>query len=111
MSEKFVYNDEFLYLTTTGRKSGLPREIEIWFVEYNGCYYLCSEGRERADWVQNVQRTPSVSFYVNGKAHQGVGRVLDPEADSELIAAVSATFEQKYKWSEGLLVQLCPSDA
>jgi hypothetical protein len=26
-------NEQFLYLTTTGRKTGLPREIEIWFVE------------------------------------------------------------------------------
>lgn len=25
-----VEEAEFLYLTTTGRRSGLPREIEIW---------------------------------------------------------------------------------
>jgi deazaflavin-dependent oxidoreductase (nitroreductase family) len=109
MSEKFVYKDEFLYLTTTGRKSGLPREIEIWFVEYDGCYYLCSEGRERADWVQNVQHNPSVSFYVNNKSYQGTGRALSPDADAERITALSAMFEQKYNWSDGLLVQLCPS--
>jgi hypothetical protein len=28
--------DQFLYLTTTGRKTRLPREIEIWFVEGDG---------------------------------------------------------------------------
>ena len=35
--------DQFLYLTTTGRVSGLPREIEIWFVEANGKYYILAE--------------------------------------------------------------------
>jgi hypothetical protein len=25
--------EQFIYLTTTGRKTGRPREIEIWFVE------------------------------------------------------------------------------
>jgi hypothetical protein len=27
-----VANEQVLYLTTIGRLSGLPREIEIWFV-------------------------------------------------------------------------------
>ena len=27
---------QYLYLTTTGRKTGLEREIEIWFVETGG---------------------------------------------------------------------------
>ena len=31
---------EFLYLTTTGRRSGQPREIEIWFTSRDGRYYL-----------------------------------------------------------------------
>jgi deazaflavin-dependent oxidoreductase (nitroreductase family) len=109
MSDKFDYKDEFLYLTTTGRKSGLPREIEIWFAAYGDCYYICSEGRERADWVQNIANNPAVSFYVNGQAHQGSGRALSAEADTELVAAVSAEFDRKYKWSEGLLIQLCPT--
>ena len=26
-----LINEEFCYLTTTGRVSGKPREIEIWF--------------------------------------------------------------------------------
>src|SRR5438132_181546 len=33
----------FLYLTTTGRKTGLPREIEIWFVEADGRLYILAE--------------------------------------------------------------------
>ena len=34
-----------LYLTTIGRRTGLPREIEIWFVVYRDCFYLFSRHR------------------------------------------------------------------
>jgi deazaflavin-dependent oxidoreductase (nitroreductase family) len=107
MSAKFpVYKDEFLYLTTTGRKSGQPHEIEIWYVPYQGRYYICAEGRERANWVQNVMARPAVSFYVEGQARTGTARPLDPEADAGTHRAVSALFNQKYQWSDGLLVEL-----
>jgi deazaflavin-dependent oxidoreductase (nitroreductase family) len=111
VSEKFpIYKDEFLYLTTTGRKSGLPHEIEIWFVAHNGCYYLCAEHYERTHWVQNILHNPVVSFYVDGRHHQGTGRTIDRETEPELGAAVAGLFDSKYQWSEGLLVELCPEE-
>ena len=36
-------NEQFLYLTTTGRTSGLPREIELWFVLCGQRFYLFAE--------------------------------------------------------------------
>ena len=39
---------EFLYLTTTGRRSGMPREIEIWFTRVDGHYYVIAEPGQRA---------------------------------------------------------------
>ena len=108
MSGKFDYKPEFLYLTTTGRKSGLPREIEIWFVERDGCYYLCAEHRERADWVQNIQQNPAIHVHVEGKTFSGRGRALDSATDSPLIAQLAALYDEKYEWSDGLFVELCP---
>ena len=32
-----------LYLTTTGWKSGRPHEIEIWYTEWEGRYYVVAE--------------------------------------------------------------------
>src|SRR2546427_8224549 len=49
---------EYLYLTTIGRVSGEPREIEIWFTEDTGRYYVIAELRERARWVQNLRADP-----------------------------------------------------
>lgn len=102
------YKPEFLYLTTTGWKSGSPHEIEIWFVDHDGCYYLCAEGRERAHWVRNIQHQPAVTFWVDGQTYAGSGRALDPQRDGALIEAVAARFLTKYNWNDGLLVELCP---
>ncbi|MGH7320849.1 MAG: nitroreductase/quinone reductase family protein [Candidatus Rokuibacteriota bacterium] len=45
----------YLYLTTTGRRSGRPREIEIRFTRRHGRYYIIAETGERARWVQNLR--------------------------------------------------------
>lgn len=97
---------QFLYLTTTGWKSGQAHEIEIWYVEHEGRYYLCAEMRENAHWVKNIRQQPSVTFWVNGTSSAGSGRILEAEADAALLAQVSALFDTKYGWSSGLLVEL-----
>lgn len=101
---------QFLYLRTIGRATGLPREIEIWYVPHNRCYYLCAETREQANWVQNIRRSPAVWFWANGQTYRGTGRILDHAAEPDLAAAVAALFDRKYEWSDGLLVELCPAD-
>ena len=68
----------YLYLTTIGRKTGNPHEIEIWFVEYGGRYYLMSEFPEEADWVKNIQNDSAVSFRIGSRSAEavaGTGRI------------------------------------
>lgn len=103
---------KFLYLTTTGHISGDPHEIEIWYVEHEGCHYLISEKREAAHWVRNIRANPSVRFRLGDTITdaadtplvQGQGTIPANEA---LIAAVKAKMEAKHGWSNGLVVQLC----
>lgn len=99
---------QFLYLTTTGRKTGRRHEIEIWFVAHEGRYYLVSEKREGADWVQNILHEPAVTFRVGEASWQGMGRPVDRVVEGELAAAVAAKMEAKYEWSDGLIVELAP---
>lgn len=106
MPEYTEYKPEFLYLTTIGRKTGNPHEIEIWFVEYEGCYYLCSEGREKWDWAKNIMNNPQISFWVHGQTYSGKARPVDAATEPALVKAVSDLFDAKYKWSDGLLVEL-----
>ncbi len=105
------YKPEFLYLTTIGHKTGNPHEIEIWYVPYSGRYYLVAEGREGSHSVQNIRRNPAVSFHVEGKTHQGTGRTVDPASEPELAAAVSKLMDDKYAWSNGLIVELAPGES
>src|SRR5437016_9005426 len=56
--------DDYCYLTTTGRRSNLPREIEIWFALEGDSVYLLSGGRDRSHWVRNIQKTPGVTVRV-----------------------------------------------
>jgi len=97
---------QYLYLTTIGRKTGLPREIEIWFTSLDGRFYLIAENRERANWVQNILGNPQVTFRVGEQAFSGVGRVIDEASEGDLQTQVSERFDRKYGWSEGLIVEL-----
>ena len=100
---------QFLYITSIGWKTGNPQRIEIWFVEYNKKYYILSEGGASAHWVQNISHNPHVSFNVNDAAFAGTARKVDAEKEPELSAAVLKLMEAKYRWNEGLIVELVPT--
>jgi nitroimidazol reductase NimA-like FMN-containing flavoprotein (pyridoxamine 5'-phosphate oxidase superfamily) len=49
---KALASDRVIDITTTGRQTGQPRRIEIWFHRANGNYYITgTPGQEPADWV------------------------------------------------------------
>jgi deazaflavin-dependent oxidoreductase (nitroreductase family) len=100
---------QYLYLTTTGRPTGLPREVEIWFTEHGGCYYVIAEHRERTHWVQNLLANPAVRVRVGDVTFTGRARVVDPSADPERVRQVRALSDKKYGWSDGLIVELTPA--
>jgi deazaflavin-dependent oxidoreductase (nitroreductase family) len=100
---------EFLYLTTTGRKTGQPRETEIWFTAHDGRYYVIAEHRERARWVQNVRADPRVHVRIEQRAFAATARVVDAAMDEQLALTVQRLSESKYGWGDGLVVELTPA--
>ena len=104
---------KFLYLSTTGHRSGQPHLIEIWYVEHLGRYYIISEKREAAHWVRNIRADQAVRFRLgdtmadaaDGELAAGRGAI---PADDELIAAVKAKMDAKHGWSNGLVVEIAP---
>jgi deazaflavin-dependent oxidoreductase (nitroreductase family) len=77
-------DEEYCYLTTTGRVSGEPREIEIWFALVDTVVYLLSGGRDRSNWVRNLIREPAVTVRIGDQAIPGRARVVDdPEEDRQ----------------------------
>jgi deazaflavin-dependent oxidoreductase (nitroreductase family) len=74
--------ESYCYLTTTGRVSGEPREIEIWFGLEGSTLYMLSGGGDRSDWVKNLMREPRVTVRVADRNFQGRARVVaDPAED------------------------------
>lgn len=98
----------YLYLTTRGRRTGLPREIEIWFTELNGQYYVIAERRENTNWVRNIRQDPGVSFRVGEYTYNGYARVVEADKEPDLCAQVQRLSEEKYGWGDGLIVELKP---
>jgi deazaflavin-dependent oxidoreductase (nitroreductase family) len=98
-------------LTTRGWKTGKQRRIEIWFVEHNERFYIVSEQRESAHWVQNIKHDPQVSFSINDNAFKGTARIVDQDKESALAGEVSKLMNTKYKWGQGLIVELTPMNS
>ena len=74
-------DEPFCYLTTTGRRTGRPHTIEIWFAADGQTLYLMAGGREQTDWVRNLLADPAVDVRIGEVVHQGTARV--PEGSDE----------------------------
>lgn len=67
-------------LTTFGRKTGLPRRIEIWWFHVDGRFVITGTPGRR-DWLANVIANPTVVVHVDGVDIEGTARVVE---DAEL---------------------------
>ena len=105
-SHKDFTDLQYLYLTTTGRASGQPREIEIWFVELDGKLYILAEHFHRAQWVQNILREPRVRVRVGNRHFDATARVLDEQSDAALWQGAQQRAREKYDWGDGLPVEI-----
>ncbi len=101
--------EKYLYLTTRGRRSGLSREIEIWFTQLRGRFYVIAE-YATSNWVQNVREHSEVKVRVGGQEFDGRARVLSTESDAQLVAEVQSLSRKKYGWGDGLVVQIDAAD-
>jgi deazaflavin-dependent oxidoreductase (nitroreductase family) len=72
--------EQYCYLTTTGRRTGQPHEIEIWFAAAGDTIYLMNGGTGRppgaSDWVRNAQANPSVRVRIGDERFIGEARVV-----------------------------------
>jgi len=99
---------QVLHLTTIGRRTGQPREIEIWFVVYRDCFYLFAETGEAAAWIKNIRSNPEVTLHIGERQFGAMARVLDRDTDRELWDQVAALAMRKYGWGDGLPVEISP---
>jgi len=81
--EQFT-DEDICYLTTTGRNSGRPHTIEIWFALNGQTLYMLAGGRYRADWVKNALRFPEVQVKIRDTTFTGHARTVDNAAEDAL---------------------------
>jgi deazaflavin-dependent oxidoreductase (nitroreductase family) len=86
---------ECCYLTTTGRRSGRPHEIEIWFGVIDETLYLISGNGPTADWYRNLVADPEVSLRLADTTRPGRARVVDDLDERRRIGDVMGA---KYVW-------------
>lgn len=76
-------HEEYCYLTTTGRVTGKPHEIEIWFGMKDRTLYLLSGGGRKSDWVKNLMKNPNVTVRIGKRTFHAAGRLVQSaEEDS-----------------------------
>jgi deazaflavin-dependent oxidoreductase (nitroreductase family) len=103
-----VADQQVLDLTTIGRKTGLPRTIEVWFVVCSGRFYLFAERGEAANWVKNIRHSPEVTIRIGDWQMGATARELDRHADRKLWERVAAMADRKYGWGDGLPIEITP---
>ena len=79
---------QFCYVTTRGRVTGDPHEIEIWFARDSGAttIYLLSGGGDRSDWVRNIRAHGAVRVRIGEETFEGAGRIVDASSDEDTLA-------------------------
>ena len=79
---------QFCYVTTRGRVTGNPHEIEIWFAREEGAstIYLLSGGGDRSDWVRNIRANAAVTVRIDDETFEGRGRVVDAGSGEDALA-------------------------
>lgn len=91
--------EEYCYVTTTGRISGRPHKIEIWFGLSNSTIYLLSGGMDRSDWVKNMRANPSVRVQISEHTFSGTARfVLDAQEETQARHMLATKYQG---WREG----------
>jgi deazaflavin-dependent oxidoreductase (nitroreductase family) len=87
-------DDDFCYLTTTGRVTGRPHTIEIWFAVEGSTIYMLSGGKDQADWVKNARHTAEVSVRIQDHHFTGRARLVeDAEEDRRARQLVVAKYQ------------------
>ena len=107
-----IADEKVLHLTTIGRRTGVPRELEIWFVVYRDRFYLFAETGEAAAWVKNVRRNREVVVRIAERQISARARVLDRELWDQVAAihnnAQLSRLQRRHRLGKGFEATVMP---
>ena len=87
-------------ITTTGRKSGKPRTLEIVFHNVDGRIYISGiPSPNRRSWIANLDANPKMTFHLKGKVRADLpatARVINGEAERrEILPHIARNWGRK----------------
>jgi len=89
---------DFCYVTTTGRTSGRPHTIEIWFAMHEGSVYMLAGGGDASDWVKNIRVNPTVGLRIGDRDMICRAHVVeDPEEDALARRLLVEKYQPRYQ--------------
>jgi len=75
-----------LLLTTTGRKSGLPRQTRLQYEKEEGVIYVAAARGQQADWFRNILANPCVEVQIGGQSQRGLAEpITDPARTADFL--------------------------
>jgi len=80
-------------ITVTGRKSGRPISIPVWFVLENGKLYLLPVSGSDTQWYKNVLKNPSIRIEAGGAEAE---LKVAPVTDANQVSSIVEKFRAKY---------------
>jgi deazaflavin-dependent oxidoreductase (nitroreductase family) len=84
--------DRTIDITTTGRKSGEPRRIEIWFHNLDGRLYITGSPGRRS-WYANLVANPEFTFHLKESAQADLPArarpILDEAERREIMSRIT----------------------
>ena len=95
-----------LELTTTGRKSGLPRKVSLVYIKSGAAYVVAGSnaGRNRHPaWFLNLRSQPHVQVRIKNWQRHAVAEIADPEQRKALwkhLVAASPMFARYEKLTQ-----------
>ena len=69
-----VKKEKFIYLTTTGRKTGKSHTVELWFASQYDRIFLSHEGEE-TNWMKNITKNTRVSVKIGSLRFEANARI------------------------------------
>jgi deazaflavin-dependent oxidoreductase (nitroreductase family) len=93
--------ERIIDITTTGRRSGRPRRIEIFFYRAHGATYLCSgAGGGATSWYANLLAERAFTFHLKHGVRADLPAhatpVTDPAERSAVLAAIVDDLNQPH---------------
>ncbi len=85
--QQALAQDLTIDITTTGRNSGRPRRIEIWFHTVDGRLYITGSPGRR-DWYANILAQPRFTFHLKRSARADIPALATPVRDPAIRRAV-----------------------